>query len=248
MTDTGTTLAITGLGKTIAGREIIRDCTLSVSAGEVCAVIGPNWAGKTTLFKTLAGISFPTVGRIELLGEPFTAAHRDRLLGSIGSVIEAPEYRRGASASDVLQLHLDMLGTTAHDPIPEILARAGLNGAEDSPVASFSLGMKQRLALARATSHRPRLLILDEPANGLDPGGIADLRQRLIELADDGVAVLIASHILSELEHTADTVATLTQGRLSPKHRMGEVVAENSDGLEGLYRDHTRDHPGGQPR
>ena len=98
--------------------------------------------------------------------------------------------------------------------------------------------MRQRLALARAISHRPQLLVLDEPANGLDPSGIADLRHHLSSLADDGIAILLASHILSELEHTAHTVAILNEGRLSAKKEVVDVLAADPTGLEGLYHDH----------
>ena len=238
MTHIEPTVRAATVSKAIAGREILRGCNLTVHPGEVCAVIGPNGAGKTTLFKILTGLVFPTSGSIDILGKPLNSTTRDQILGNIGSVIETPEYRPGTTAHDILQLHFDLLGASNHDSISALLARVGLEGAADAPVASFSLGMRQRLALARAISHRPQLLVLDEPANGLDPSGIADLRHHLSSLADDGIAILLASHILRELEHTAHTVAILNEGRLSAKKEVVDVLAADPTGLEGLYHDH----------
>ncbi|KQB84598.1 ABC transporter ATP-binding protein [Corynebacterium oculi] len=229
------TLQITALTKSIAGREILSPSTLNVARGEICAIIGPNGAGKTTLFKIITGLAFPTSGAITILGRSFNHVSRDELLSDIGVIIENPEFRAGATAHDVLQLHFDMLGVTTPPQIAEILAQVGLVNSAQEPVASFSLGMKQRLALARAIAHQPKLLILDEPTNGLDPTGIADLRQILTDLAANGVTILIASHVLTELERTAHTVAVLVEGQLGDKQSVQTILAQYDGSLESFY-------------
>ncbi|WPF68168.1 ABC transporter ATP-binding protein [Corynebacterium sp. 21KM1197] len=235
MPESALTLQITALTKTIAGGEILSPSTLSVARGEICAIVGPNGAGKTTLFKLIAGLAFPTSGTITIFGQSFDHTSRDGLLPDIGVIIENPEFRAGTTAHDVLQLHFDMLGMTTHPPIAELLAQVGLANSAQEPVASFSLGMKQRLALARAIAHQPKLLILDEPTNGLDPTGIADLRQILTDLAAHGVTILIASHVLTELERTAYTVAVMVEGQLGDKHSVQTVLAQYDGSLEAFY-------------
>ncbi|WP_277245403.1 ATP-binding cassette domain-containing protein [Micrococcus terreus] len=230
-------LHISRLTKTIAGREILTSCDLTVAPGEICAIVGPNGAGKTTLFKTIVGLAFPTSGTITILGHTLSDATRDGLLSRIGTAIEAPEFHPAATARTALGLHFDLLGITSPAPVDELLDWVGLTGAADTPVTSFSLGMKQRLALARAIGHRPELVVLDEPANGLDPTGIADLRELLASLAQQGTTIVIASHILTELERTAHTVAVLTAGRLGRKQDIRTVLDGIDGGLEAFYRD-----------
>lgn len=222
--------------KSIDGRNIITGCNITLDPGEICAIIGPNGAGKTTLFKLIAGLIFPSSGSIVVTGQTVNSASRDGLLARIGACIEAPEFRSGATAEQILQLHFDLLGLTNHRTIDELLALVGLTAAARSPVASFSLGMKQRLALARAISHRPTLLILDEPANGLDPTGISALRDLVTSLAAEGMAVLMASHVLTEIERTARTVAVLTNGRLEAKQDVTNILGANRRSLEEFYR------------
>ncbi len=231
------TLHISRLTKTIASREILTSCDLAVAPGEICAIIGPNGAGKTTLLKTIVGLTFPTSGTITILGHTLSDTTRDGLLSRIGATIEAPEFHPAATTRTALGLHFDLLGITSPTPVDELLDRVGLAGAADAPVASFSLGMKQRLALARAIGHRPELVVLDEPANGLDPTGVANLRELLASLAQQGTTIVIASHILTELEHIAHTVAVLTAGRLGQKQDIRTVLDGTDGGLEAFYRD-----------
>lgn len=237
MTTAQPTLQISRLTKTIAGREILASCDLELAPGEACAIIGPNGAGKTSLFKIITGLTFPTTGTVSILGQSLTHHTRDGLLSHIGATIEAPEFPTATTARTALQLHFDLLGTTPPQPVDELLEKVGLTGDADTPITSFSLGMKQRLALARAIGHRPELLVLDEPTNGLDPTGIADLRALLASLAEQGTAILIASHVLTELERTAHTVAVLTDGRLGPKQDIRTVLDSTDGGLETFYRD-----------
>ena len=236
MTNTTPTLELTGVMKSIDGRDILTGCSITLHPGEICAIIGPNGAGKTTLFKLIAGLAFPSSGAIVVTGRMLDCDSRDALLARIGTSIEAPEFRNGATAEQGLQLHFDLLGLIDHRPIDELLALVGLTAAARSPVASFSLGMKQRLAIARAISHRPTLLILDEPANGLDPTGISDLRDLITRLAAEGVTVLMSSHVLTEIEQTAHTVAVLTDGRLGAKQDLTSILDRNDGSLEEFYR------------
>lgn len=237
MPETATTPALrcADLSKAVGGHEIVSRCTLSVDPGEICAVIGPNGAGKTTLFKTLTGMVFPTAGSVAILGTDFDHVNRDLLLPQIGSVIEVPEFHPGHTAAQTLQTHYDYLGLPT-GPIEPLLDRVGLTNTADSRVDSFSLGMRQRLALARAISHNPRVLVLDEPSNGLDPTGIADLRELLAQLAATGVSILVASHVLTELERTVHSVAVLNQGRLTAKKELSTVIDRYEGGLEGFYQ------------
>jgi len=221
-------LQIDRLTKAIGGREILRGVSLSVDPGEICALIGPNGAGKTTLFKTITGLVFPSSGTVSVYGETMDAARRDRLLPQFGVTIEVPEFEPRLTARGVLQAHLERMGSSVVQPIEELLDLVGLQGAADSPVAGFSLGMRQRLALARAVAHRPRILLLDEPTNGLDPTGIADLRSVLAGLPGQGVSMLVASHILSELERSAHTVAVIDGGRLGPKVALSDLLGNGA--------------------
>lgn len=236
MTTTTPTLELSDVTKSLNGREILTGCSITLHPGEICAIIGPNGAGKTTLFKLIAGLAFPSSGTISVTGRRADSDSRDALLKHIGVSIEAPEFQSGATAEQVLQLHFDLLDLTDHQPIDELLALVGLTAATKSPVASFSLGMKQRLALARAISHRPTLLILDEPANGLDPTGISDLRNLVTTLATEGMTVLMASHVLTEIERTAHTVAVLADGRLGTKQDVTSILGVGDGSLEKFYR------------
>lgn len=228
------TLVLNNVTKSIAGREIITGCNIALYPGEVCAIIGPNGAGKTTLFKLIPGLTFPSSGDITITGCKLDSNSNDTLLAKIGATIEAPEFQADVTAIQALQLHFDLLGLTDHASIDDLLAKVGLTASTRSPVASFSLGMKQRLALARAIGHHPALLVLDEPTNGLDVTGISEFRSLIAELSAAGVTVLIASHILTELERTAHSIAVLANGRLGSKRDMKTILSENGD-LETFY-------------
>ncbi len=236
MTRRKSRLELVEVSKSVNGHEILVDCNLSLSPGEVCAIIGPNGAGKTTLFKLITGLAFPSSGTISISGQIVNSGSLDAILNQVGLSIEVPEFQSDATAENILQLHFDLLNLEDHLPIDELLALVGLTAAAKTPVSSFSLGMKQRLALARAISHRPSLLILDEPSNGLDPNGISGLRRLITSLAEDGMTVLMASHVLTEIEQTAHTVALLSEGCLRPKEDLASIIGSSSGSLEQFYR------------
>ncbi|WP_338078734.1 ATP-binding cassette domain-containing protein [Corynebacterium felinum] len=176
-----------------------------------------------------------SAGTIRISGMELSEATRDEILPLMGIMIESPEFRAKSTASEVLELHIAMLDCTPEQSVTEILQKVGLEGSEKAQVSSFSLGMKQRLALARAMIHSPKLLILDEPNNGLDPTGVVDLRNLLERIAASGTAIIVASHVLTELERSAHTVAVLNHGSLSLKRDIGSVLEEYEGGLEAFY-------------
>jgi ABC-2 type transport system ATP-binding protein len=230
-------LKISNVSKAIAGREVLSNCTLEIREGEICALIGPNGAGKTTLLKTIAGLVDKTAGEIRMCGVELSRETRDSILPHLGLTVEAPAFPPNATAREALVGHFAMFDHEPVDEPQELLRTVGLESAADSLVGSFSLGMRQRLALAEAIGHRPRMLALDEPANGLDPGGVVELRKILSDLSRSGVSVLVASHVLTELERTAHSVVVLDRGRLGRKQAMAEILARHPRGLEGFYQD-----------
>ena len=213
MSDTVITRQLT---RVFDGREVVKDVNLRVEQGIIYGLVGRNGAGKTTLFKLLLGMLRPSAGRAQVLGFD-SVKEKEEILRRTGSLIETPVFYEHLSAVDNLRLHLAYMGFPGEKEhqIGEALERVGLSDTGKQPVSAFSLGMRQRLAIARAMVHGPGLLILDEPANGLDPVGIRALRGLLAGLAkEEGMTILLSSHILSELEKTADRIGILEEGRL----------------------------------
>ena len=184
------------LTKTFHGKEVIKCCNMSVEEGTVYGFLGANGAGKTTVFKLLSGLLTPTIGKALVLGMD-VVSERTKLLSEIGTLIETPVFYEHLSATENLKIHLAYMGKEGED-IADILSKVGLDDTGIQPVSTFSLGMRQRLAIARAIVHKPKLLILDEPINGLDPMGIREMRDLFFNLAKaDGMTLLISSHILT---------------------------------------------------
>jgi ABC-2 type transport system ATP-binding protein len=193
---------------------------LDVRAGDRYGLLGPNGSGKTTLLRMLLGLIFATSGEIEVAGEPIPR-HAARVLPRIGSLIEGPASYAYLSGRANLAL-LDAAGPgepsggkrTRKARVDEALERVGLGGVDKRPVRAYSLGMRQRLGLAAALLRKPNLLILDEPTNGLDPRGIREIRDLLVELNEGGVTVLLSSHLLGEIEQLCTRVGVLDRGRM----------------------------------
>ncbi len=195
--------------------------SLSIPSAGVYGLLGPNGAGKSTLLRIVTGLVHADSGSIGLFGAPAAPASRGRL----GALIEAPTFYPFLTARELLRVLAATSGAGAEDNAG-LLARVGLAGAADRAVAGFSLGMKQRRGIAAALVARPEILILDEPTNGLDPDGIAEIRELVRTLADrDGIAVLLSSHQLDEVERICDRVAILTHGRLAAEGRVDELLA-----------------------
>ena len=218
-------LATQGLRKHYGRRIALDGLDLRVPAGVVYGFLGPNGAGKTTTMRILTGLVRPDAGSVELLGRPFGRGQRRRLF-EVGSLIESPSFYPYLSGRDNLKVLAATGATTPPTRIDELLALVNLRERAGDRVSGYSLGMKQRLGIASALLSDPRLLLLDEPANGLDPAGIAGMRDTLRALAATGKTVLVSSHLLSEVQQLADVVGIIARGRLVREGRIGELLRE----------------------
>jgi len=199
--------------------EAVRDVSLDVREGDRYGLLGPNGSGKSTLVRMLLGLVYATSGSITVLGEP-VPRHAGRVLPQIGAMIEEPAAYPHLSGRANLRL-LDAAGPgprgsrrTRRRRVDDALEQVGLAGIDRRPVRAYSLGMRQRLGLAAALVRRPRLLILDEPTNGLDPRGIRDIRDLLTGLNADGVTIFLSSHLLGEVSALCTRVGVLDSGKL----------------------------------
>lgn len=197
-----------GCGK--RAQQAVDELSLHVEEGKVYGLLGPNGAGKLTTLKMITGMLHPTEGRILFEGHPW---QRDDLY-RIGSLVESAPLYPNLTAKENLRVRTTLLGLP-HSRIDEVLATVDLTYTGSKRAGRFSMGMKQRLGIALALLAHPRLLILDEPTNGLDPIGIEDLRNLIRRFPEQGITVLLSSHILTEVQHTADTVGIIVNGRLA---------------------------------
>jgi ABC-2 type transport system ATP-binding protein len=220
------------LGKTIQGKQLVSDFNMTIHKGEIYGFLGPNGAGKTTVMKMITSILKPTEGEIELFGKPLQANHLEALK-RMGSIIEYPIFYDKLTALENMELHCQYMGYYNRKAIREALDMVNLIGAEHKPVKQFSLGMKQRLGIARAIVTKPELLLLDEPINGLDPVGIRDMRNLFTMLSKQfDMAILVSSHILGEIEHIADTVGVINHGKMVKEVSMDHLRQTQHDYVE----------------
>lgn len=201
---------IRGVGKVYRGRRVLGGIDVTVRRGEVLGLVGPNGAGKTTLIKIIAAMARPSEGAGEVLGRSIGSAKGQAPF--LGMMPEHPAFIEQLSGRRNLALLFGIRGVKAYDVIDSVLSRVGLDPGDARPVRAYSQGMRQRLSLAQAIGERPPLLVLDEPTNGLDPIGIIELRTLIRELADEGMGVLLASHLLGEVEAVCDRVMLFKQG------------------------------------
>ena len=202
-----------GLSRAFGDVTAVDGLNLRVPTGSVFGFLGPNGAGKTTTIRMLLGLIKADAGRIRLNGYDLTQ-NRGKALSGIGAIVESPALYSNLSGLDIMMMAA-RLGGHPRSEVMERLDQVGLSGAANRTVAGYSLGMRQRLALARAMIGRPKLLILDEPTNGLDPAGIADMRALIRTLPETlGATIFLSSHLLSEIEHTATHCALVDKGRL----------------------------------
>jgi ABC-2 type transport system ATP-binding protein len=199
----------------------VDDLSFEVDSGQVVGFLGPNGAGKTTTLRILLGLAIPTEGSATINGRPYQEL--DQPLRVVGAVLDASDAHPGRSARNHLRIQA-MLGQVNNSRIDDVLDLVDLTSAADRRVGEFSLGMRQRLGLATALLTEPEILILDEPANGLDPEGVHWLRQLLRDLAAEGRTVLVSSHVLAEVAHTVDSVVILDRGRLVTHSTLGELT------------------------
>ncbi|GAA6734164.1 ABC transporter ATP-binding protein [Thermus oshimai] len=227
-------LKVEGLSKRYGRKPILEGVSLSVRPGEVYALAGPNGSGKTTLIRLLTGLAFPTAGKAFLLGEDVHQNPRARR--HLGAVVEAPAaFYPHLTGRENLRMQAYLSGLRDEARIAEVLARLKLLSVADQKVALYSLGQRQRLGLAAAILHRPKVLVLDEPTSGLDPEGVELVHTLLRELAKEGVAVFLSTHHLQEVAAYAHRVGILGGGRLLDEVELGErrLFRLEAEPLEG---------------
>jgi ABC-2 type transport system ATP-binding protein len=222
-------ITIEGLTKRFGDVLAVDNLSFEVDQGTVTGFLGPNGAGKTTTLRTLLGLITPTAGTARIDGRPYRELPDP--IRHVGALLEASSFHPGRSARN----HLRVVATAAGLPparADQVLAQVGLAGAARRRVGGFSLGMRQRLGLATALLGDPRVLVLDEPANGLDPEGVHWLRGLLRHLADQGRTVLVSSHVLAEVAQTVDQVVIMADGRLVTQ----STLAALTDQAKGAVR------------
>ena len=221
-------VAVHHLENNYGKKEILKDFSLTVQKGEIYVLLGKNGAGKSTLFKILTGLSKVSNGSITILNEE---KDLEKVKSKIGSNINEPVFYKHLSAVGNLEIHCDYM-ESPKKRIPEWLKVVGLAVDNDRPVKEYSLGMRQRLVLARCLVHDPELIIIDEPLNGLDPRGIKQFRELIEELSLLGKTIIMSSHILTEVESVATRIGVIFDGELVLDERKLDLVATHQDGLE----------------
>jgi ABC-2 type transport system ATP-binding protein len=218
------TLTAQHLTKVIGDRTIVDDVSFQIEEGEIFGFLGPNGAGKTTTIRMLVGLIKPTAGRVVICG--YDVRHDfEKAMRCIGCIVETPDLYRFMSGRENLTHFARMLGVDESE-IERVAELVNLSHRLDQRVGTYSLGMRQRLGIAQALLGHPRLLILDEPANGLDPAGIREIRELLRSLArEHGMSVFVSSHLLAEIELTCDRVAIIHKGRILREGTVRELIS-----------------------
>ncbi len=218
-------LSAESLTKRFGRREAVSDVSFEVRAGEVFGFLGPNGAGKTTTIRMLVGLARPHRGRVRIRGLD-VARDFTRAMAHVGAIVESPDLYRYLTGRENLLHFSRMLPAGAAGRIEELASMVALSGRLDEKVSTYSLGMRQRLGIAQALLGNPDVLILDEPANGLDPAGIREIRQLVRSLASErGIGVFVSSHLLAEVEQTCDRVAIIHRGRTLAAGSVRELSA-----------------------
>jgi ABC-2 type transport system ATP-binding protein len=218
-----TAISVTDLSKKYGERMAVSHATFEVPLGTICGFVGPNGSGKTTTMRMLLGLITPTGGTGEILGE--SIKHPERYLPRVGAMIEGPAFYPALSGKENLN-YLATLGGFSTDRVQHLLDQVGLGDRAKSKYKTYSLGMKQRLGIAAALLPNPKVLILDEPTNGLDPEGIQEVRDLLKKLASNGTTVFVSSHLLSELELISEYIVMLRKGEVVFAGTMKELLLQ----------------------
>ena len=227
-----TIIKINKLSKVFKGTETVSNVNMKINRGEIYGFLGPNGAGKTTIMKMILNLVKPSSGEIIVFNQHVLPTSY-QYLEKIGSIIEYPVFYDRLTAKENLDFHCEYVGYHDKRAVDEALEIVGLKEVANKKIHEFSLGMKQRLGIARAIVTKPEILILDEPINGLDPIGIKDIRELLLLLKEEyGITILISSHIVSEIESIADTIGIINQGKLLKEVKMEEIRKENVEYLE----------------
>lgn len=222
-------IKLINLSKKIGKKEIIKDLNFEINPGEVFGFIGPNGAGKTTTIRMIVGLMSISKGDVQIFGKSIKKNYAEAV-GKVGAIVENPEMYPFMTGRQNLKHFARMIPGIKKERIGEVIAIVGLEKVIDQKVGRYSLGMRQRIGIAQALLHKPSILILDEPTNGLDPAGIREIRQYIRKLADEeNVAVVISSHLLSEIELMCDRIGVIKNGELVA---IQEVNAAESNDAE----------------
>lgn len=221
-------LRTNNLSKQYGKRLAVDSLNLAVYRGDIFGFLGPNGAGKTTTIRMILGLIAPTTGTVEVLGQDI-ATHRNRVLPRVGALIETPALYLYMSGRDNLRAVGSVLGGVPEKRIDTVLEMVGLGVRQKDRVRTYSLGMKQRLGVAMALLQDPEVLILDEPANGLDPAGIVEMRDLMHRLTDEGKTVFISSHILSEVQQICTRVAIVNLGKLVRESTIEDLTSRHGE-------------------
>lgn len=230
------------LTKKYGNQDSVSHLNIHVRKGRIYGLLGRNGAGKTTTMKMLLGLAAPTSGEVKIFGKPFQDNER-KILPRIGCLIESPGFYPNLTGTENLKIFAALRGLKNPKYIKNALELVNLPYRDKKLFSQYSLGMKQRLAIALAVMHNPELLILDEPINGLDPIGIAEVRDFIRELCDaGGKTILISSHILSEISLLADDVGIIDHGKLLEEESLKELEAKNAKFIHFVYLMHKKPH------
>lgn len=207
-------MQLTNVRKRIGKKEIIKDLSFTINKGEVFGLIGPNGAGKTTTIRMMVGLMKISDGDVHILGKSIKSEFKEAVR-EVGAIVENPELYPFLTGAQNLKQYARMIPDITQERIDEAVKLVGLEKAMNEKVGRYSLGMRQRIGIAQALLHKPSILILDEPTNGLDPAGIREIRQYIRKLAiEQNVAVIISSHLLSEIELMCDRIGVIKNGEL----------------------------------
>ncbi len=228
-------LRLQNLSKLYGKRLAVDNLSLAVPRGEIFGFLGPNGAGKTTTIRMLFGLIAPTSGRVEVLGQDL-ATQRAQVLPRVGALIETPALYLYMSGRDNLRAVAAVLGGVPNARIDAVLEMVGLRVRQKDRVRTYSLGMKQRLGVAIALLQDPDLLVLDEPANGLDPAGIVEMRDLMHRLSAEGKTVFISSHLLTEVQQICTRVAIINLGKLVTEKTIDELLSGQGEYAVQLER------------
>lgn len=234
-----TAIRLEHVTKHLGKKEVLKDLSFETYAGEVFGFLGPNGAGKTTTIKLLVGLLSMEEGKITVFGKDIEKEF-EPAMAMVGGIVENPEMYSYMTGMQNLRQYARMRSGVTQERIDEVVRMVGLSKRIHEKVGKYSLGMRQRLGVAQCMLHRPRVLVLDEPTNGLDPAGIRQLRDILKHLAhQEGTCVFVSSHMMSEMELMCDRVGILVDGRLAGVKTLQEMVAERH-GDELVYRYHAQ--------
>lgn len=231
-----TALHIDKLNKTLGKRHILHDISFDAYEGEVFGFLGPNGAGKTTTIKIIVGLLSLDEGEISISGKNINKDFEGALAG-IGGIVENPEMYKYMTGRQNLEQYARMRSGVTKERIDEVVKLVGLSNRINEKIKRYSLGMRQRLGVAQAILHHPKLLVLDEPTNGLDPAGIKELRDILKKLAhEEHICVLVSSHLMSEMELMCDRVGIISNGKMLGVYTIDELTNAQSNGkMEFVY-------------